>query len=60
MGNNINFHKVTININCNYLCLGMANRFHFRCHSDMFLVASWNTVLERIMELLLSSAVRVL
>lgn len=55
MGNNINFHKVVININCSYLCLGMANRFHFICNSGILLGAFWNTVLEKTTQLLLSS-----
>ena len=55
MGNNINFHKVVININCSYLCLGMANRFHFICNSGILLGAFCNTVLEKTAQLLLSS-----
>lgn len=55
MGNNISFHKVVKNINCSYLCLGMANRFHFICNSGILLGAFWNTVLEKTAQLLLSS-----
>lgn len=55
MGNNINFHKVVININCSYLCLGMAKRFHFIGNSGILLGAFWNTVLEKTAQLLLSS-----